>query len=227
MALIASRDWDWKTAEEEDRKAIALNPGDPTAHLSYSNMLRYQGRVEESIAEAKRALELDPLAVLTNDVLGYAYVCAGRPDLTIAQSEAALELHPEDSGLHYLLGWAYVFQGVFDKGVEEIRKSHSMDGIDPDLSPDLAYIDAVTGKKAEARRILGRLLDLAKVAVVDPAQIAAVYAGLGQHEEALTLLEQAYEQRSPMVTWLKVDTRFDSLREEPRFKKVMRGAGLM
>ena len=66
VAVVALRDWDWKTAEEEDKKAIALNPGYPTAHMSYSNILRYLGRAEESIAEAKRAVELDPLAVLTN-----------------------------------------------------------------------------------------------------------------------------------------------------------------
>jgi hypothetical protein len=54
LAVFALRDWDWKTAEEEDRKAVALNPGYPTAHLSYSNMLRYLGRTEESIAEARR-----------------------------------------------------------------------------------------------------------------------------------------------------------------------------
>ena len=135
MAVIALRDWDWKTAEEEDRKAIALNPGYPTAHLSYSNMLRYQGRAEESIAEARRALELDPLAVLTNEVLGYAYLCARRHDLAVAQSQAALELHPEESSLHYLLGWAYVYQGMFDKGRGGDTKSLAIDGVDPAFPP--------------------------------------------------------------------------------------------
>jgi tetratricopeptide (TPR) repeat protein len=227
VAVVALRDWDWKRAEEEDRKAIALNPGYPTAHLSYSNMLRYQGRAEESIAEGRRALELDPLSVLTNEVLAYAYLCARRPDLAVAQSQAGLELHPDESSLHYVQGWAYFYQGVYDKAVEEIRKSNTIDGIEPELSPDLAYVDAVTGKKAEAREILGRLLALAKLAPVDPAQIALVDVGLGQREEALKLFEEAYGQHSPMMTWFKVDIRFDSIRNEPRFQNLMRRVGLI
>jgi len=234
VAVIAMRDWDWKTAEEEDRKAIALNPGNPTAHMSYSNILRYLGRMDESIAEGKRATELDPLSILTNEVLAEAYLCARRRELAAAQCQAALELHPEASSLHDVLGWAYFYQGVFDqyhgmydKAVEEITRSLAIDGDDPALSPDLAYINAVTGKKQEARKTLGVLLTLAKQAPVDAGQIALVYAGLGQNQEALTQLEQAYQKHSSMMTWLKVDARFDSLRQEPRFQALMRSVGLI
>ena len=201
--------------------------------MSYSNILRYLGRAEESIAEGKRALELDPLAVLTNEVLAEAYLSARRYDLAIAQCRQALELHPEDSSLHNILGWAYFYQGkltteaLYRKAVEEITKSLAIDGIDPAFSPDLAYINAVTGKKEEARKTLGRLLALAKQAPIDPAQIALIYLGLGQRQEALTLLEQAYRQHSSMMTWLKVDARFDNIRQEPGFQALMRAVGLI
>lgn len=227
IAVLSLRDWDWKTAEKEDKKAVALNPGYPTAHLSYSNMLRYLGRTEESIAEAKRAVELDPLAVLTNEVLANAYMSARRYDLAVAQCQTALELHPDESSLHHIIGWAYVYKGMYDKGVEAITKSHVLDGVDPALSPDLAYIDALTGKKEEARKILARLLDLAKQAPVDPGLIAPIHVGLGQRQEALTLLEQAYHQHSSMMTLLKVDPRFDTIRQEPGFQVLMRGVGLI
>jgi tetratricopeptide (TPR) repeat protein len=227
VAVIALRDWDWKTAEEEDRKAIALNPGYPTAHMSYANILRYLGRADESIAEAKRAVELDPLSVLTNEVLASAYLSARRYDLAIAQCQRALELYPENSSLQLILGWAYVYHGEHDKGVEAITKSAAIDGLDISFSPDLAYINAVTGKKAEARKTLGLLHELARQAPVDSGMIAIIYAGLGQAQEALTLLEQAYREHSSMMTWLKVDARFDSIRREPRFQALMRGVGLI
>jgi Flp pilus assembly protein TadD len=116
-------------------------------------------------------------------------------------------------------------QASFAKAVEEITKSLAIDGVDPALSPDLAYINAVTGRKEEARKTLGRLLLLAKQATIDPAQIALIYLGLDQRQEALALLEQAYRQHSSMMTWLKVDARFDKIRQEPRFQALLRAVG--
>ncbi|MBZ5618992.1 MAG: protein kinase [Acidobacteriia bacterium] len=227
VAVVALRDWDWKTAEVEDRKAIDLNPGYPTAHMSYGNILRYLGRAEESIAQAKRAVELDPLSALTNEVLADAYLCARRPDLAVAQCQGALELYPDDSRFHLILGWAYFYQGRYDSAVEAITRSLAVDGVDPALSPDLAYINAVTGKKEAAHKTLDLLLALAKQAPVDSGMIALIYTGLDQRQEALDYLEQAYRKHSSMMAWLKVDMRFDNLREEPRFQDLLRRVGLI
>jgi serine/threonine protein kinase/tetratricopeptide (TPR) repeat protein len=227
IAVVALRDWDWKTAEEEDRKAIALNPGYPTAHMSYGNILRYRGRADASIAEARRAVELDPLAVLTNEVMADAYLSARRYDQAIAQCQALLEVHPDESSILYILGWAYVYQGKYDKGVEALSKSLQIDGVDPDISPDLAYIHALTGKPEEARKTISRLQELAKQASLDPGQFALIYAGLGDREQALAQLEQAFARHSSMMTWLKVDARFDNLRQDPRFQSLMRRVGLL
>ncbi|HEY1341202.1 MAG TPA: tetratricopeptide repeat protein, partial [Bryobacteraceae bacterium] len=227
VAVLSLRDWDWKTAEAEDKLAIDLNPGNPTAHMSYANILRYLGRTEASVREAQRAVELDPLSVLTNQVLGEAYVCDRRCERAAEQCLKALELHPDESSLHYLLGWAYFFQGIYDKAREEIAKSLAIDGMDPDFSPDLAYIDAATGNRRNARKILGRMLALAAQAPVDPGMIALIYIGLGERKEALKLLEEAYFRHSPMMTWLKADIRFDSLRDDPEFQDLMRRVGLI
>ena len=227
MAVFSLRDWDWKTAEEEDKKAIALNPGYATAHMSYGNILRYLGRAEESIAEAKRAVELDPLAVLTNQVLGEAYLSARRYDLAIAHCQAALEVHPEESSLLMILGWGYVYKGMYDEGAKAITRSNAIDGISPDISPDLAYINAVTGKREEARKTLGVLQTLGKEAPVDPGLMGLIFAGLGERREALAMLEQAYSRHSSMMTWLKVDARFDKIRQDPEFQDLMRRVGLI
>jgi len=116
---------------------------------------------------------------------------------------------------------------MYDKGRDAIAKSLALDGGDPAFSQDLAYIDALTGNKQEARRILGRLLALAKQAPVDPGLIALIYVGLGQRQEALTLLQQAYRRHSAMMTWLKVDARLDAIRQEPEFQDLMRAVGLI
>jgi len=227
MAVVHYHEWDWKGVEAEVKKAIALNTGYSISHLQYSTMLRHLGQADESIAEAMLAVEMDPLSMLPNQLLGNAYLSARRYELAIAQYRKGLELHPNDSPLHYQLGWAYVFSGAIDKGILSIRSSLAVDGVDPGISPDLAYIDAMTGKRGPARRILNRLLALAAKYPVSPGMIALVYIALDEREQALTWLEKAYRQHSSMMTWLKTDQRFDSIRGEPRFQELMRRVGLI
>lgn len=227
MAVVLYQEWDWKGVESEVKKAIALNPSFPTAHMLYCNMTRHLGRADESIAEAKLALEADPLAMLTNQMLADAYISARRYDLAIAQLQKALDLHPNDSLLTYQLGWAYVFSGAYDQGLESIRNSQDADGVDPQLSPDLAYINAMTGKPDKTRQTLSRLLALAKKNPVSPGLIALVYLALDDRTQGLTWLEKAYAQHSSMMTWLKVDPRFDKIRPEPGFQDLMRRVGLI
>jgi TolB-like protein/DNA-binding winged helix-turn-helix (wHTH) protein/Tfp pilus assembly protein PilF len=227
MAVVLYQEWDWKGVESEVKKAIALNPSFPTAYMMYCNMLRHLGRADDSIAKAKLALEADPLAMLTNQMLADAYISARRYDLAIAQLQKALDLHPNDSLLQYQLGWAYIYSGAYDQGMESIRVSQDADGVDPQLSPDVACINAMIGKPDKTRQTLHRLLTLAKNNPVSPGLIALVYAALNERAQCLTWLEKAYAQHSSMMTWLKVDPRFDRIRAEPRFQELMRRVGLI
>ena len=113
---------------------------------------------------------------------------------------------------------------MYDKGIEEIKKSF---GEDPDLSPELAYIHAVRGETGKAQEILERLLSLSKQIPIAPHHFALIYIGLGKKDEALASLESAYQQHSPMMRWLKVDPRFDTLRQNPKFQDLMRRVGLL
>jgi hypothetical protein len=126
----------------------------------------------------------------------------------------------------YHLGWAYVHSGAYAKGIEAHRNSLALEGGDPQLSPDLAYIDALVGQENETRRILRHLLDLATQYPVQPGLIALVFIALNQHGQALAWLEKAYQQHSPMRIWLKVDPRFDPVRQDPGFENLMRRVGL-
>jgi len=227
MAVVLYQEWDWKGVESEVKKAIALNPSFPTAHMLYCNMLRHLGRADESISKAKFALEADPLAMLTNQMLADAYISARRYDLAIAQLQKALDLHPNDSSLQYQLGWAYIYKGSYDQGKEIISNSQAAEGVDPQLSPDMACINAMTGKPGKTRETLHRLLTLAKNNPVSPGLIALVYAALDEQAQCLTWLEKAYAQHSSMMTWLKADPRFDRIREEPEFQDLMRRVGLI
>lgn len=226
IGVLKALEWDWTATEREARRAIELNPGYALAHSFYSNQLRHLGRKEESIAEARRALELDPLSPMTNEGLADAYLSARQYDLAVEQYQKTLDLHPHQAASQHALAWAYVYKGMYGKGIEEMRKSAALYREDLNLSPDLAYIYAVSGRSPEAQRILGRLLRISKQAPVAPGLVALIYVGLGNREEAFSWLERAYQQRSPMMAWLKVDPRFDSLRSDPRFQDLMRRVGL-
>ena len=154
MAVVYYHEWNWKAAEDENDKAISVNPGYSTSYVLSTNICRHLGRADESIVAAKKGLQVDPLAMITNQMLGNAYVNARKYDLAIVQYQKALELHPNDSTLLYHLGWAYVYTRAYDKGIEAIENSLALEGGDPQLSPDLAYIYGLIGKKAETRRIL-------------------------------------------------------------------------
>ena len=226
MASVRANNWELSAAEREARRAIELNPGFSLAHLYYSNMLRHLGRREESIAEAKRALELDPLSPLTNEELGDAHLSARQYDAAIEQYQKTLELYPDQAAPRDSLGWAYVYEGMYEKGIEEIRKSIALYGEDPGLSPEIAFIYGITGRKDEARKILDRLLSASKTVPIAAHHFALIYIGMGEKDKALAWLEKAFEQHSPMMAWLEVDPRFDSLRKEPKFEDLIRRVGL-
>jgi TolB-like protein/DNA-binding winged helix-turn-helix (wHTH) protein/Tfp pilus assembly protein PilF len=226
MASVRANGWEMSAAEREARRAIELNPGFSLAHLYYSNMLRHLGRRQESIAEARRALELDPLSPLTNEELADAHMSAREYDAAIEQYQKTLDLYPNQAAPRDSLGWAYVYKRMYDRGMEEIRKSIALYGEDPSLSPEIAFIYGTTGRKDEARKILQRLLSASKTVPIAAHHFALVYIGIGDKEEAFTWLEKAFEQHSPMMAWLEVDPRFDSLRQEPKFQNLIRRVGL-
>ena len=131
MAVVYYHEWNWKAAEDENDKAISVNPGYSTSYVLSTNICRHLGRADESIVAAKKGLQVDPLAMITNQMLGNAYVNARKYDLAIVQYQKALELHPNNSTLLYHLGWAYVYTRAYDKGIEAIENSLALEGGDP------------------------------------------------------------------------------------------------
>ena len=227
LAGVYAHEWNWIDRDKEQKKALELSPGTASPHKYRATFLRHLGRFQESIDEAKRAIELDPLDLLANANLGDAYLSARRYDLAISQYRKVLDSHPNDSTVLNTLGLAYAYKHMYEQAVDAFQKQLVLDGDDPALSPDLAYVDVLTGKKDEARMIVNRLVNLAKTEQVQPAYIAIVYAALDERKEALNWLDEAYHQHSPAMAWLKTDPRFDTIRQEPRFQDVMRRVGLL
>jgi adenylate cyclase len=168
---------------------------------------------------------LDPLSAFAYEGVGDAYLSARQYDLAIEQYQKALELNPNQAASRDSLGWCYVYKGMFEKGAEEIHKSDG-DGSDPDLSPEIAYVNAISGNKDKARKTLARLKNLSTQVPIQAHHFALIYVGLGERDETFRWLERAFQEHSEMMLWLKVDPRFDSLRQDFRFNDLVRRVGM-
>jgi TolB-like protein len=226
--VLAIYDWDWPGAEKEFKRAIELNPRYAIAHQWYGDYFEVMGRHNEAIAEERRALELDPLSLTINFELGLAFYYARNYDQAIEQFQKTLELDPNFPPPHQFLPAAYEQKGMYGEAIAGFQKGITPRGGSewPMSAPGLGHVYAVSGKKAEARTVLNELKQLSGQEYVPAYDIALIYAGLGEKDQAFAWLEKAYEERSFPMAWLKVEPQWDSLRSDPRFADLVRRVGL-
>ncbi|MFN0120213.1 MAG: protein kinase domain-containing protein [Blastocatellia bacterium] len=227
LAMIAhSYKWDWNSVEREFKRAIALNPNYVVAHHYYAHYLVLMGRLEESLTESQRALALDPLDVAMNFHLGWYYYQARQYDQAVAQLQKTLTMNQNHSGAHGILGQVYAQQGRYQEAIAELQKNTELGGIDTRGS--LGYVYAIAGQRGAAQKLLAQLEEEGKHKQVSPYNIAKIYAGLGEPEQAIAWLEKAVVARDSNLTdpGLNVDVIFDRLHADPRFVALLRRMGL-
>jgi tetratricopeptide (TPR) repeat protein len=186
------------------------------------------GRFDEAIAEAQRAVELDPLTLTTSLQLGWTYVMARDYDESIAQLKKTLEFDTTFAGTHMQLAWNYVKLGRFAEATREcataLRAASSPD--DQVLLASCAWVYGHAGRRADALQLLQQLLDIAQRRWVDPYNVALVYDGLGDVDRGIEWLRRAIKERSSAIGWLKNDPFLDGLRTDPRFPALLEEVGL-
>ena len=219
-------EWKWSEAEREYRRAIELNRSYAIAHQWYASYLIAMGRTEESISEAKQALELDPLSLMINSNLGWSYYLAGRDDEAIEHYRVVIEMDPNFGPAHLNLGRVYEQKEMFEPAILEIQKAISLSNETPSALAALGYAYGVAGKLAQATETADRLKTMSQKGYVPPYDLAVVYAGLGNKDEALRWLQQAYQERSGELLYIKVDPRLVSLRTDRKFLALTREMGL-
>ena len=223
-------DWDWPGAEREFKRAIELNPSSAVAHSRYASYLVTMSRLDEGVAEGRRAQDLDPLSPRILGFLGYEYLAAGRYDEAISQLNKAIELDPAATWLHAQLGWAYARQGMYAQAIAEHEKmgarAYAVTGQNQVVASGLGWIYALAGKRSESMRILEEFHHLPSHDYVDFYQVGVIYAGLGDKDRAFEELEKGYEERSGSMAYINVDPFWGNVRSDPRFADLLHRLGL-
>jgi TolB-like protein/Flp pilus assembly protein TadD len=225
LAFIkADYDWDWLGAEREYQRAIEINPNYASAHDLYGYHLYRMGRFEAAIAELKRAVELDPASALNNRVLGQAFYYARQYDQAIEQERKTLEFDPNFTNAHIVLGNAYLQKSMYKEATAEYEKELVIFPRSTQALSAVGYAAAVTGRRADAQKVLDKLNDLSKQKYISALYSARIYAGLGEKDKAFEWLEKGYDNREG--AGIKVDPVYDPLRSDPRFQDILRRMNL-
>jgi len=217
-------EWDRAEAEREFHRATQLNPSYATMYQWHGWHLAIMGRLEESIAELKRAQDLDPLSEI-NTYIGLSHYWARQYDQAAEQFQKAFELYPDFWLPHLYLGWTHLQQNNMSRAHEELGKALRLED-SPWTVASLAHASAISGDLARAIQLLDDLQQRATRQFVAPYFVARVFTGLNKKDQAFTWLEKAYDARDECLTWLKVDPTMDSLRSDPRFPDILRRVGL-
>jgi serine/threonine-protein kinase len=220
--------WEIPEAERLFSEAIRLNPRYGPAHHWYSHLLVATNRMEESLAESKIYLNLDPADPFSQLHLMWHHVMAHNFDQAISESGRALADDPGFSWHRIFQGWAHLGKGATGEAEAAMRKGAELSGVVVQLS-FLGHAQAVNGNRAEALRTLKRLNAHSAERYVSPYELGLIYEALGEQDQAFASLEQAFAERSPWLVYLAREPRLRHLHGNPRFvallKRLKRDSG--
>ncbi len=226
LGLLAELRFDWSTAEQYLRRAVTAKPSYGTAHHWLADLLSKRGLVPEAIDHINTALAVDPLSTSVNAEAGGLQIFARNYDAAIAQLEKTVRMDPTFAKGHLALAEVYGYKRDFTRALAEVDAAAALMS-DPVTDGTKGYILAAAGRRAEAQRLADDLAG--RYARQEPdvaAALAAIHAGLGQNDDALTWLERAMERQEPWVSYIAVDPRFDTLRGDARFANLLARVGL-
>jgi serine/threonine-protein kinase len=219
-------DWDWTGAEDEYKRAIALNPGYPSAHSNYAILLAVRNRFREAEEQAKLAEEADPVSAAVATGLGRIYYWSGDSQRAIQQFESVLAMHPQFPEAHLSLASALEQKGDSEAAVHQISYVLS-DSLNSSALADLGYMYAKMNDKQLARGMLLKLENLRaeKKRYISPCYPVIVHAALGEIDEAFDLLNQGLRERTFEMVYVNINREYSDLRQDRRWPALVRNVG--
>jgi serine/threonine-protein kinase len=219
--------WRWDEAKQEFDRALALNPSYSHAHHWHSHYLLARGCAPESLEASRRALEVDPLDLIINVHMAWHSWFAREYHEAVEQSARAAELDPTNQWSPFFAGMGYAAAGNTAAAIDQHRLALARSNESPVMLGALGYSLAAAGERADAERILRTLHGVAESRSVSSYEIAIIHGTLGDRDAMFDWLDRAYEERSAWLAYLAVDPRLDGVRDDDRFRTLLRAVRLI
>jgi len=225
-ALLWLHDWQWEEAQTEFKRSLELCPAYPTANHWYAEYVMTMRQPAEALARMKISQEIDPLSIIINVAVGWAFYLTRQYDEAIEQLLRTVELDPHYPVTYWILGLALRQAGCHELAITEGEKAVNLSGGSALMRAALAHTLGVAGNKEEALLILDDLNKLATQKYVSAYFLAGIHIGSGDNEGAMECLEKSYEERSHWLLYLHTDPAMDVLRGNAHFRELLQRVGL-
>jgi TolB-like protein len=213
-------DFDWKGGAEAIRRAQTLAPSDPLVLISAAQVAAIFGDYARAVDLARRAVALDPVNAQVRVYLGLALLQARKPAESRTEYERVAELNPSTP-------WAYAGGGMAD--LFEGKNAEALAAAEHETTEFARLVVSAValwnlGRKEESDAALATLIK--DDADIGAFQIAEVYSGRGDKDNAFLWLDRARRQQDPGLAYYPNDPLLDSLRSDPRWATFQRSIGL-
>jgi len=218
-------DWDWAGAETEFLRTFELSPNYAAGHYFYSLHLGVRGRHDESIAEASRAVELDPIHLVYNTIQAVTLWWGRRYDAAIEQFRKTLDMDPNFFLANLYIGMALAMKEMWPDALEADRRALAVSPGSPLAMGLIGYALAGAGREKEALEMLNRLEELSEERFVGSHAKALVHLGLKADDRMFECLESAFVEKESWLAMLNTLPLWDRVRSDPRFTALVRKVG--
>ena len=224
--IAAFYERDWTRSEREFKLAIELNSNVSEIHFNYGYYLLQTGQLDEAIRELKQALEMEPLSIPIGAVLAGAYSNARQNDLALEQAQKIYNLEPGHPTIRFWLGSVYIANGMYAETIAFGEQALNRDPTNQDALYITGYAYGKSGQRNEAEEIIKKFKEIGKTQYVVSYYVASIYAALGDKDKSFAELEKAFAEGDSELPRLKVDPLMILLRNDPRFKDLLKRMNL-
>jgi TolB-like protein/Tfp pilus assembly protein PilF len=215
-------DFDFASAEREFQLCLQLSPGYSIGHMWYGALLCAAGRFDESFAQARLAIELDPLAVIVRWATSHYFVHGRKYDAAMDEARTAIEIDQNLPMSRMIMGIVSEAHGDYKLSIAEFQEAVRLSGGTPLQLALLARAYGCAGERENGHHVLAELQKMNSQSYVMPYWMALAYTALNEKDEAFRWLNEGYTNHAAWMTYLGVDPRWDSLRSDSRFQDLLR-----
>jgi len=221
LGMLRMFQWRWAESEKAHRWAISLEPANAFPHQCYPILCSFLGRHEDAVFHASKAVELDPLDLMTNFRLVQANCYARRYDEAVRAGRIAIELTPDSPYTYFYLALSLAVLGSKEEAWEMASMGRKLAGGMPLGEGYFGYIAGVLGHPVEALHVVTELETRRKQGYGPALPIAWTYLGLAETDVGLNWLETALAERDPFLGSAMVFPAYDAIRNQARFKQLV------